>query len=216
MDLVVNLWQRLQGKQDRGGRLTANCLELRAMIFAVRVTLGLDRLRRRTLRRLDKANKIRLRLDPASAKRLLRSCKQTISSLERHMKCANRRLRALVSSSAYNALVDVWRQHLRWMRLNLVYFKPLPPISHSKRRQQRNLDTLTDMAIRGLKNEGLAPPEPRELRRVMRLYVRSSNRGREGINSVPEMLRYPKDFNNRWFLAQWVISRTNAKLEPLP
>lgn len=140
---------------------------------------------------------------------------RTIRSLERYMKRSNRLLAANLGKVEYDALVTMWQQHLRWMRLNLVYFKPLPPIGRVKRRQQKLLDLLTDMAIQGLKNEGYAPPEPRELRRVMRLYVRSSNRGREGLNSVPEMLRYPNHFSNTRFLAQWVISRSKAQLERL-
>ncbi len=144
-----------------------------------------------------------------------RHSSRTIRSLERHMKRANRLLLANKGKAEYDALVTTWQQHVRWMRLNLVYFKPLTPIVRSKRRRQKLLDLLTDMAIHGLRNEGYAPPEPRELRRVMRLYVRSSNRGREGINSVPEMLRYPNHFSNTRFLAQWVISRSKAQMERL-
>ncbi len=149
------------------------------------------------------------------SKRTRRHGTRTIQSLERHMKRANRLLLANKGKAEYDALVTTWQQHVRWMRLNLVYFKPLTPIVRSKRRRQKLLDLLTDMAIQGLKNEGYAPPESRELRRVMRLYVRSSNRGREGLNSVPEMLRYPNHFSNTRFLAQWVISRSKAQMERL-
>lgn len=142
--------------------------------------------------------------------------KRTIRSLERYLKRSNRLLLALMGNPEYDATLTMWQQHVRWMRLNLVYFKPLPPIIRPKQRQQKVLDLLTEMAIRGLKNEGYAPPEPRELRRVVRLYVRSSNRGREGRNSVPGMLKYPNHFDSTWFLAQWVISRTAAELERLP
>lgn len=142
---------------------------------------------------------------------------RTIRSLERYMKRSNRLFLADVGKTEYYASVKMWQQHVRWMRLNLVYFKPLPPILRLKRRQQKILDILTDMAVRGLKNEGYAPPEPGTLRRVLRLYVRSSNRGRERLtNSVPEMLKYPDHFMSTWFLAEWVISRTNGSLERLP
>ena len=140
---------------------------------------------------------------------------RTMRSLERYMKRSNRLLLTGLGKTEYDALVTMWQQHVRWMRLNRVYFKPLPPIVGSKRRQKKLLDLLTDMAIQGLKNDGYLPPEPRELRRVMRLYVRSSNRGREGLNSVPELLRYPNHFDNTSFLAQWVISRSDGKLERL-
>ena len=164
--------------------------------------------RETTLRREDQAEEL---LD-----RNRRHSSRTIRSLERYMKRSNRLLLANLDKAEYDALVTMWQQHVRWMRLNLVYFKPLPPIVRSKRRQQKLLDLLTDMAIQGLKNEGYAPPEPREMRRVMRLYVRSSSRGREGLNSVPELLRHPNHFDNTRFLAQWVISRSNAELERLP
>jgi hypothetical protein len=148
----------------------------------------------------------------AETARYSRRARQTISSLERHAKRANRLLRKRSTPAQYEALMQMWREHLRWMRLHLVYFAPPPPVWRPKRWRQRNLDILTEMAIRGLKNEGYAPPEPVELRRVLRLYVRSSNRGRERLtNSVPEMLKYPDHFMSKWFLARWVISRTHVE-----
>lgn len=127
------------------------------------------------------------------------------------MKRANRLLFSMLTKTEYQLLIEMWRQHLRWMRLHLAYFKPLPPILHSKRRKKEILDILTDMALKGLKNEDCVPPDLSELRRVLRLYVRSSNRGREGRNSVPEMLKFPNHFGSTWFLAQWVIARTRVE-----
>lgn len=63
------------------------------------------------------------------------------------------------------------------------------------------------MAIAGLKNEGYAPPDARRLRRVLRLYIRSSVRGREAY-TVPEMLRHTKDFTKKkWHLAKFILRR---------
>lgn len=70
---------------------------------------------------------------------------------------------------------------------------------------------LTEMAIAGLRNKGYAPPDSRGLRHALRLYVRSSVRGREGWNSVHDLLSYPSYFTNRWFLAMWVISRVTKR-----
>jgi hypothetical protein len=100
------------------------------------------------------------------------------------------------------------------MRLHLVYFKPWPAISPSKKRQQKNLDALTEIAIRGLKNEGYAPPEPGELRQALRRYSRSSRRGHQGAYTVPAMLRNSKNFNYKRHLAQWIVPRIHAKRLP--
>ena len=142
--------------------------------------------------------------------------RRTIDSLIRQMKRANRLLLSSVGRPEYESLVRRWQQHVRWMRVHLVHLQPLPPIVRPKRRRQQILDILTEMAIRGLKNGGLAPPEPRELRRVLRLYVRSSNRCREGAYSLHWILMNPSNFDYTFFLAQWVISRTDAELEQWP
>lgn len=145
------------------------------------------------------------------SERQVRNAPQTIRSLERYLKRANRLLLKVSSSAQYVASMQNWRGHLRWMRLHLVYFKPWPPIWRPKRRQQRNLDLLTEMALRGLKNEGYAPPEPGELRQALRGYSRSSRRGHQGAYTVPEMLRYQNNFNYKRHLAQWVLPRVHAK-----
>lgn len=146
--------------------------------------------------------------------RQTRNAPQTIRSLERHLKRANRLLRKLSTPAKYEASMQKWREHLRWMRLHLVYFKPWPPVSRSKKRQQKNLDALTKMAIRGLKNEGYALPEPDELRHALRGYSRSSRRGHQGAYTVPEMLRNSNNFNYKRRLAQWVLPRVHAKRLP--
>jgi hypothetical protein len=251
-ELVIRLWRKMRPKRTSGGRVKLDLLEIRAAVFAVRVTLGIWRTRTTAIRRkavqyrallksggvIDKglaegfrqlnisSERFSIMREEAAAarnnelkqysKRHRRHARSTILSLERHMKRANRLLLGSVSRAEYDALTKAWREHLRWMRLHLVYFKPLQPILRPKRRQQNILDVLSEMAIRGLKNEGYAPPEAREFRRVLRLFVHSSNRGREVSNSLPEMLRYPNNFGNKRFLAQWVISRTNAALERLP
>jgi hypothetical protein len=44
---------------------------------------------------------------------------------------------------------------------------------------------LMRMAEHGIRNEGYQPPDAKELRRIMRLYVSSARRGRQGEYSVP-------------------------------
>ncbi len=166
------------------------------------------------MRKCDEATKTRFQVDQQSLERLHQSCQRTISSLERHMKRANRLLRASVTSAEYEAVTERWRGHLRWMRLNLVYFKPVPPRVRSKRRFQMVLDVLTEIAIGGLRNEGYAPPQPEELRRTIRLYVASARRDREFPYTLPQMIGDPENFSNRWHLAQFIMART--KLTRLP
>lgn len=251
MDLAIHLWKKLRGKQNRGGRVHLDSLEIRCAIFAVRVTGSLGRMRTRDFRKKIAQQKAlmkqgygpidaRLRQQLAAMKmteesylallervglerereanqlrdRHRRHSRRTIDSLERHMKRANRRLLTDVGKTDYAAIVRNWQRHVRWMRLHLVYFKPWPPLVRKKRRQQLVLDVLTEIAIRGFEYHRDPPPEPRELRRILRLYVRSSNRGREGRNSVPEILEYPNHFDSAWFLARWVSSRVRVEGRP--
>jgi len=212
MGIVIGLWRKLRLKQTRGGRQRLNSIELRAAMFAVRVTLALKRLDRHRKRKLGLEAKARFEVDSRSVKQFRDAGRRTIRSLERHMKRANRALLVTLTKAEYQALMQVWHEHLRWMRLHLAYSKPLPPIvKGKKKRQQEILDILVDIAADGLKKEGYVPPEPRELRRVLRLYVHSSNRGREGVNSYRFLLRYPNHVDTKWFLVRWVLSRTKVE-----
>ena len=211
MELIIAFWRRLREKQGRGGRMQLNSIELRSAMFAVRVTLALKRLERNGRRTRGVRESI-TEGDRLSIDNLSKAAHRTIHSLERHMKRANRALLVTLTRPEYQAFMQMWREHLRWMRLHLAYFNRLPPILKSKRKQQRQiLDILMDVAADGLKKEGYVPPEPSELRRVLRLYVRSSRRGREGVNSLPFLLRHPKHVDTKWFLVQWVISRTKVE-----
>jgi hypothetical protein len=213
MDQVVALWKQLRGRSTIGGRIRLNAVEIRAAIFAVRVNLGLRRVRRNAARRKNwnPATRERMEVDQRSIDLLRRRSKRTIASLERHMKRANRSLRRYTTAEEYKALVDVWQQHVRWMRLHLAYFKPLPSIGRSKTRHKLNLDILAGMAVSGLRNEGYEPPEKAELRRIMRLFAASARRGRESVYTVPEMLRHQKNFNHKRYLARFIIDRSNLR-----
>jgi len=158
----------------------------------------------------EEAHAARVKEAQRYTKRSQMQARRTITSLERHMKRANRQLLRLISKDEYTALMSAWQQHLRWMRLHLAYFGSQHPPTGSKRKRQELLDILTDIAVDGLKKEGYVPPEPRELRRALRLYVRSSTRGREGVNSIPFLLRHPKHVDTKRFLAEWVVSRTQV------
>jgi len=162
MAQVASVWDRLRRKTS-GGRVRLSSLELRIAVFAVRINLDERRLLKHHRRTWDAQTRRRFGIDDASIRSLRRASKKTITSLERHTKRADRALLKQVSKQQFGAVMSCWRAHLRWMRLYLVYFKPLRPIARPKRRQQRNLDLLMDMARRGLRYAGFEAPEHSDL-----------------------------------------------------
>jgi hypothetical protein len=72
------------------------------------------------------------------------------------MKRANRALKANVGEAAHNEVLLGWKQHLKWVRLHLVYFRPLPPVAHRRRAQRLLIDAAVDTASRGLRERGYA------------------------------------------------------------
>ena len=105
-----------------------------------------------------------------SALVLAEMVQRVICSIERQMKRANRVLFKLVTWEQYAALVNAWTAHLRWMRLHIAYFKPLPKtIRGCKIGRQAILDELVLIAARGIRYQAYQPPELEELRRIMRL-----------------------------------------------
>ena len=164
--------------------------------FSVRVNLGIWRLRQHKWRGCDADTKT-MKIDAQSMEERQRVSRRAVRSLERHMKRANRALRASLTSEQYVVLLEDWKLHLRWMRLHLVYFKPARPVLKGRKtRQQQTLKILMEMAARGLRNERYQPPDDTELRRVIRLYARSARRAREGI-TVKDMIDDPKSFSKK-------------------
>jgi hypothetical protein len=184
MDKFVALCEQLGSKAKSGGRVEMDTIESRAAIFAVRAFIDFVRLRRQLHRRSDSKLKTLPPFDDQPFDKLKIKSKRVIHTLERHLKRANRALQKSVSSEEFAMLIHVWKEHLIWMRLRIAYFKPPPPVVRGRRiEQQRNLDELMKMAEHGIRNEGYQPPDAIELRRMMRLYVRSARRGREAYNA---------------------------------
>jgi hypothetical protein len=147
MNQIIALWKALRTKSAVGGRVQMNAVPVRTAIFAVRVNLGLWRHRKHDGRRWNPETKKRLGVDGESLKQLRIKSQRVLTSLERHMKRANRHLLSLVPPEDYAVLMDAWKKHLRWMRLPLVYFTPLPPVIQDKKyRHQLILDKLGEMA----------------------------------------------------------------------
>ncbi len=215
MDLIIVLWKQLKPKAKTGGRVQMDAIELRAAIFGIRANIDFVRKRRHFHRRLSLETKARFGIDDASFDQLKIRSQRVIHTLERHMKRANRTLLSAVPRDAYGLLVHAWRMHLRWMWLHIAYFKPLPPVIGPRRiRQQRDLDELMKMTRYGLEREGYQSPDDIELRRMMRLYVRSARRGREGGRTAGFLLEHKNNVTARWFLAKFVLRRLDLKESP--
>jgi len=208
MDTILALWKRLHPKAQTGGRVQMDTIELRTAIFAIRTNLHFLRERWQAPQDLHPKSKNHDQIDRQSLHELKIKSQRVIRSLERHIKRANRALQKSITCEEYVTLLDTWAAHLRWMGLRLTYFKHLRPVVHGLRLQrQKDLDELMEMAKRGIRNAGFIPPEPKELRRVVRLFARSSRRWREGQNTVRYMLDHKRHLSATWYLAQFVQSR---------
>ena len=112
--------------------------------------------------------------------------------------------------------MGAWKKHLRWMRLRLVYFAPLPPVIRGKKTgQQIILDNLGEMAQQGIRSKGYQPPSAKEIRKMMRLFVASSRRGRESAYwNIRYLLENANNSLAKSFLANFALRRLD--IEPLP
>jgi len=213
MDDIVALWQRLYPKSKTGGRMRMNEAELRAVIFGNRAYIGFDRMRRRKDRISVKDADPAIPIDDESFLQLKVRSGRVVRSLGRHLKQASRALSKSVAPERHKALIDTWRKHQRWMHLHIVYFQPWPKVIRGRKiGQQKILDALTEMAGRGIRNAGYEPPEPTELRRMMRPFASSARRFREGKYSDLRYLLARKGFfEATWYLAQFVTNRLKLK-----
>ena len=212
MDKILDLWKRLRPKAKAGGRVQMDTIEIRAAIFAIRANIDFVRKRRHDLRRLDLETRARFVIDDKSLAQLKTKSQRTIHSLERHMKRANRALIKPITREQYALLIHAWKPHLRWMRLHIAYFKPrLPIIRGRKIGQQAILDELMQMADHGIRNAGYQPPEPEELRRIMRLYASSARRWREGPYTVQYMMENKTYYQAVSHLSMFVLRRLDLE-----
>jgi hypothetical protein len=212
MDEIIGLWKRLRPRAKAGGRVQMDTIESRATIFAIRANIDFVRKNRHDHRHLEPGTKARFRIDDESFDQLKIRSQRVICSLERHMKQANRVLLKLVTREQYNALVNAWKAHLRWMRLHIAHFKPRPPIIRGRKiRHQAILDELMRMADHRIRILGYQPPEPEELRRIMRLYASSARRWREGPYTVQYMMENKTYYQATCYLSTFVMHRLDLE-----
>ena len=212
MDKTLSLWETVKAKSKNGRWVRMDTIELRAAIFAIRVYIDFVRLLRRQHRRQSGKLRGRAPIDDRSIALLKAKSHRVIRVLERHMKRANRALIKAVGKEQYAALLVAWKAHLRWMRLRIVYCKPLgKPLPGRRKRMQRELDELMQMARRGLGKAGYKPPEDKELRHFMRLYARYARSGTQGHWTIKFLLANKAEFSRTYHLANFVIDRSNLK-----
>jgi hypothetical protein len=85
-----------------------NATQVRAAIFSIRVNLDMWRRQKHDRRRWDPAEKVRWGIDEHTLRELRAKSQRVIRTLERHLKRANRRLRAAVTHNEYEALLKAW------------------------------------------------------------------------------------------------------------
>jgi hypothetical protein len=155
----------------------------------------------------------RLRLDRAAVLDFKGRTQRVIKSLETYMKRANRRFVAINSQAEFKMLSQQWKTHLRWVRFHLAFFKDWPVFMPRLRQlDQMIIEELVSMAEEALQVNGYEVPDPPELRRVIRMFIRYSRRGR----LVPDfryMLNNRKAMYARYVLAEFVAQRLKLKEE---
>lgn len=213
MSCIVDLIKRLRPKAFKGGRVHMNAIEIRTVIFAVRVHLDWWRHLKQLSHRESDETKRTFGVDHESVAKQQKQGQRVIRTLERHMKRANHHLLIEVGEDQYDALTSGWRDHVRWMRLRLVYFKPHRiHFRNNKKRYQAILDGFEAIANAALAEEGYELPPPKLLRRIMRLFALSVRRRRQGaIKSVHYVFQYKDGNLVKPAMVDFVLKRTALK-----
>lgn len=212
MDRIRGLRAALRAKRKKGGQLWMDFIELRAAALAVRITLKLLRMkahgqlgRAKDVERWQRTGRVEIKKHEGKARRI-------VQFLELRMKRANRRFLAQGSQEVFSARSKEWQAHLKWIRFNLAYFKPLPPVAPGMRKQyQRTIEKLETKARQVIKNEGFLPPNPNELRRAIRQFVRYSRRARIGLYYHRKVLENWESFDARFSFFKFLERRLDLK-----
>jgi hypothetical protein len=162
MQIIIELWAKLKGTDRKRIRLRLDFIQLSACILGVRI--GKD------------YEKIRLRRSHSREQK--RALQRTISTLERELKRARRAYAAEMGEPNYQQMRGTWSGHLRWVRMNLVYFRPIRVKTQHRLVQRMLIDYCCERAKVGLAKRRLAAPGERDMRRLVRLAVRYIRRGR--------------------------------------
>jgi hypothetical protein len=217
MNLIVALRSRLGPIATTGGKVQLNAIEVRVAILSARINLEARRhkARAREMRRKDAQTKRRMGSDKASIAKLKKQSKPVINSLENTMKRANRRFLKVLSQSKLVIQSIKWQRHLRWMRYHILYFKPLRPVAPGHRSLQRKqINRLVAIAEAGLQDQAYELPSKEVLRSMMRLFARSSRRGRMGELHHRYVLQNPESGIAQFALVDFLEKRLDLKHLP--
>ncbi len=178
MDRIRALWIRMKPIATTGGRIEMNAIDIRAAIYAARINLQLLRRNVHDARRKDAKTKRTLGLDRAAIKKRKQQTGPVIKSLERNLKRATRSSLKITPRSEFAEISKEWRSHLRWMKFHLAYFKQVIGVKGRGVVHRMVIDQLTAIAEKAVRYEGFEIPDSRELRQVIRLYVRPPRQNR--------------------------------------
>ena len=176
MDRQFALRDRMKPKARAGGRMQMDWLEVRIAIFACRVAL--DRARRPlslNQKSILKSRTRRPKSHPEVAP-LAKRTRQTIKSLERHQKRATRLGKKAVGDAEFFARAGEWREHQRWMRMYLAFFREGEVLRAGSLAgfYRREVRKVVQIAVEALEIEGYDPPPEEEVREAVRRYARRS------------------------------------------
>jgi hypothetical protein len=193
MQMITDLWSRIKPARGRRIRLQLNFFQLSACILAVRIGHDYERLRLK--RKISVERK--------------RAMRRVIASLERELKRARRTYASEMGEDAYKCMRETWFEHLRWIRMHLVYFRPVGVTTQLRKVHKMIIDYGYERARAGLFARDLQPPEPCDLRRLVRLAIRYIRRGR--IRLFMQNL-----MNNHTFAAEFFANFIEARRQLRP
>lgn len=205
MTQVQELWTRL-GSRRSGGSITLDSIDVRIAILSARLSLKLARSGAPDW--ADRAPK--LQISEKALHKIKQHTRRIVRSLERMMKCADRRFISLRSREGFKVLTREWKAHLRWMKFHLIYFKQISA-DHPKRGRLIIIDGLEEIAKEGIQHFGYELPDLRELRRVMRLYAVHCRRGREPLFNFSKLAARPHERLAQAHLVDFVLARLDLK-----
>ena len=104
-----------------------------------------------------------------------------------------------------------WRSHLLWMKFHLAYFKQVIGVKSRGVVRRMVIDQLTVIAEKAIRYEGFEIPDSRDLRQVIRLYLRYSRRGRIGTFHFRYMLQNGQRREAQEYLFEFVQKRIKLK-----
>lgn len=210
MDHAVSLWQKLQPIAKTGGIIEMDPIDVRIALLSARLTLKLTRAGYRNGRwGSEKRSRAVVQAEVATIRSRTRS---VVRFLEKVMKQADRRFVSVQSRRKLAIRKVRWKAHLQWMKVNLLWFKPLPsPRLGSKRFHQMIIRLLVRMAEEGIRRAGYELPDAAELRRVIRLYGLSARRGRQPVFDLPYMTSNLTNPAAQKHLMQFIRKRIELK-----